>query len=247
MVKEKKFDISGRKLFIGIPSYDGRMPISAAYELPRLAVSAMNHKFSIHLGHLSGCSIINKARNHLVDQFMSSDCTEMLFIDSDINFKLEDILRIMALGSDKDIVCGCYPRRSSDKMFVTDIYYNEHGGVELTEEGLLRIERSGTGFMFIKRHVIQKLMDDHPEWKYWVQDQNKHHYSIFDFKTTEFGYMGEDYNFCDRAREAGFKIYLDPEINLGHFGLTEFTGHFGEQVLKPMIEQTISHLKVANG
>jgi len=199
------------------------------------------------LGHLSGCSIITKARNALVKQFMDSDSTELLFIDSDINFTSEDVLRIMALGSDKDVLCGCYPRRSNDKMFITDLYYNEHGGIELTDEGLLRILRAGPGFMFIRRHVIQKLIDDHPEWKYFTNMDGSHHYSIFDFRTTPMGYMGEDYNFCDRVRESGFKIYLDPETNLGHIGFTEFTGNFGEQVLKPMIEDTISQLKVANG
>ena len=179
---------------------------------------------------------------------MESDCTEMLFIDSDIHFKHQDVLRIMALGSDRDVLCGSYPRRAADQKFFTDIHYNEHGGVELTENGLLRVDRIGTGFMFIRRHVIEKLIKDHPEWKYWVNVENKHHYSLFDFKVTPEGYMGEDYLFCDRVTEAGFKIYVDPEINLGHFGNTEFTGHFGKQVLQPMIEETLLlQKKVANG
>lgn len=247
MDKEIKISLAGRKLFIGIPSYDGRMPIQSSYQLSRLTMASMSHKFSMHLGHLSGCSIITKARNALVKQFMDSDSTELLFVDSDIVFTSEDVLRIMALGSDKDVLCGCYPRRSNDKKFITDIYYNEHGGVELTETGLLRILRAGTGFMFIKRHVIEKLINDHPEWKYFVNTQGEHHYSIFDFKTTPQGYMGEDYNFCDRVTNAGYKIYLDPQTNLGHIGLTEFTGNFAEQVLKPMIEDTLTELRVANG
>lgn len=246
MSDEVKINLAGKKLFIGIPSYDGRMPIPSSFELSRLTAASMSYKFSIRLGHLSGCSIITKARNTIVKQFMDSDATEMLFIDSDINFKSEDILRIMALGADKDIVCGCYPRRSSDKMFVTDIHYDDHGAIELTDTGLLRILRAGTGFMFIKRHVIQKLMDDHPEWKYATNVDGEYHYSLFDFKTTSSGYMGEDYNFCDRATQAGFKIYLDPEINLGHFGLTEFTGNFSEQVVKPMLENVTPQLKVVN-
>jgi len=248
MVEEKKFVLAGRSLFVAIPAYDGRICIHSAYELPQLALASLKHKFSIHLGHLSGSSIITRARNSLVNQFMESDCTEMLFIDSDIHFKHQDVLRIMALGSDRDVLCGSYPRRAADQKFFTDIYYNEHGGVELTENGLLRVERIGTGFMFIRRHVIEKLIKDHPEWKYWVNVENKHHYSLFDFKVTPEGYMGEDYLFCDRVTEAGFKIYVDPEINLGHFGNTEFTGHFGKQVLQPMIEETLLlQKKVANG
>jgi hypothetical protein len=233
-------------LFIAIPAYDGKLNIQSAFELPQLAMASVKYKFQIHLAHLSGCSIITRARNSLVNQFMESDATEMLFIDADVNFKTADVLRIMALGGDKDVVCGSYPRRAKDQMFFTDIYYNEHGGLELTD-GLLRVERVGTGFMFIRRHVIEKLMQSHPEWKYYVEVEGKNHYSLFDFKSTPTGYMGEDYLFCDRVREEGFKIYIDPDINLGHFGQTEFTGHFGKQVLDRMIEDTLPELKVVNG
>jgi len=245
MANEKPFSLAGRKLFVAIPAYDGKINIASAFEIPQLAMASTRHGFSIHLSHISGCSIITKARNSLINQFMESDCTEMIFIDSDIHFKHQDILRIMALGSDKDIVCGSYPRRADDKKFFTDIHYNEHGGIELTETGLLRVDRIGTGFMFIRRHVIEKLIDDHPEWRYWVNVENKHHHAIFDFQVKNGSYMGEDYLFCDRATEAGFKIYVDPDINLGHYGQTEFTGHFGKQVLDPMIQETM--LKVANG
>jgi hypothetical protein len=239
---EKKITLAGRKLMIAIPAYDGKINISAAFQLPKLALSAARHGFEIHLAHLSSCSIITRARNSLVNQFLESDCTEMLFVDSDINFTQEDVLRIMALGTDKDIVAGAYPRRAKDQMFFADIYYNEHGGVEITEDGLLRLNRIGTGFMYIRRHVIETLRDAHPEWKYWVDVEKKHHYAIFDFAVTEAGYMGEDYLFCDRASSHGFKIYIDPDINLGHFGATEFTGHFGNQVLQPMIQNTISQM-----
>jgi hypothetical protein len=245
--EEKNFSLKGRKLFVGIPTYDGKLNIAAAYELPQLAMSSLRYQFSIHLAHISGCSLITKARNSLINQFLKSDCTELLFIDSDIHFKHEDILRIMALGSDRDILCGSYPRRADDKKFFTDIYYNENDGVELTENGLLRVLRIGTGFMFIRRHVIEKLINDHPEWKYWNNVEETYHYALFDFQLKNEHYFGEDYLFCDRATEAGFKIYVDPDINLGHYGQTEFTGHFGKLVLEPMIENTIIQLKVANG
>lgn len=245
MIQEKKVTLQGRKLMIAIPAYDGKINISAAFQLPQLALASQQHGFQIHLAHLSGCSIITRARNSLVNQFLESDCTELLFIDADINFTYQDVIRIMALGGGKDVVAGAYPRRAKDQMFFADIYYNDHGGIEITEDGLLRVNRIGTGFMLIQRHVFETLKAKHPEWKYWVDVEGKDHYSFFDFAVTEKGYMGEDYLFCDRASACGYKVYIDPEINLGHFGSTEFTGHFGEQVLRPMIENTLR--KVANG
>lgn len=237
MQTEKRVSLAGRKLMVAIPAYDGKLNIQSAFELPRLALMANKYGFEIQLVHLSGCSIITRARNSLVNQFMTSDCTEMLFVDADIRFKAEDVLRIMALGSDLDVLAGPYPRRAKDQMFFCDIWYNEAGGVELTEEGLLRVKRIGTGFMFIRRHVIEAMQ--RPEWKYWVDVENTHHYSVFDFKVTPEGYVGEDYLFCDRASEAGFKIYIDTSINLGHFGSTEFVASFEETVLKPMIANAL--------
>lgn len=239
MQNEKRVSLTGRKLMIAIPAYDGNLNIYAAFQLPQLAMAANKYGFQIHLAHLSGCSIITRARNSLVNQFLESDCTELLFIDSDIHFKHQDILRIMALGSDLDVVAGAYPRRAKDQMFFADLYYNEHGGIELTPEGLMRVNRIGTGFMFIRRHVIETLRDKHPEWKYWVDVEKKYHYSLFDFAVTPEGYMGEDYLFCDRVRAEGFKVYLDTETNLGHFGTMEYTANFAEQVLKPMMENAL--------
>jgi hypothetical protein len=64
--------------------------------------------------------------------------------------------------------------------------------------------------MLIRREVFETLKDNHPEWKYFDDRvQNKHEdkfcYSFFDFKSTPEGYVGEDYNFCDRASEHGFE------------------------------------------
>ena len=221
---------------VAIPCYDGKLNIHAAFALAQLTSLSQTYGFTLQLAHMSGCSIITKARNALVNRFMRSDCTDLLFVDADINFKPEDVLRILALSEGKDIVAGAYPRRAEDKCFFTDVYYDERGALELND-GLLRVERVGTGFMLIRRHVFEALEAAHPEWKFWVNTENTHYTAFFDFQTTPEGYIGEDYLFCDRARAAGFKVWIDPDINLGHFGSTEFTGNFREQVVTPLLEQ----------
>ena len=243
-VINKTFDLRGRRLMIAIPAYDGKLNIASAFQLPQVAMQVQRLGVELQLAHISGCSIITRARNALVHRFMQSDCTDLLFVDADINFTHKDVMRVMALASDKDVVAGAYPRRSADKMFFADIFYNEHGGVEIVD-GLLQVLRIGTGFMLIRRHVIEKLIADHPEWKYYVNVEKTHHYSVFDFSSTAEGYMGEDYLFCNRVYDAGFKVYIDPDTNLGHFGQEEFTAHFGKQVLDRMIEDVMQDEKAA--
>lgn len=219
---------------VAIPCYDGKINVTAAFALAQLTHASLQYGFTLQLAHISGCSIITKARNALTHRFLKSDCTDLLFVDADINFTTQDVLRILALSEGRDVVAGSYPRRSDDKKFFTDIHYP----LEF-EDGLLRVERVGTGFMLIRRHVFEALEAAHPEWKFWVNTENASHTAFFDFKQTPEGYIGEDYLFCDRAREAGFKVWLDPDINLGHFGSTEFTGNFREQVVKPLLEQQL--------
>ena len=60
--------------------------------------------------------------------------------------------------------------------------------------------------------------------------------------------MGEDYLFCDRATEMGFKVYIDSEISLPHIGQMEFTSNFAEEVMAPLLENIHkANLRVVNG
>ena len=115
MAEEKRVSLEGRSIFVAIPTYDGRLSIKLAYTLAALMPMALKHGISVKLGHVSGCSIITMARNMLVDQFLKSDCTELLFIDADVIPQPEDILRLVAQSGDKDITAGMYPRRAKDK------------------------------------------------------------------------------------------------------------------------------------
>lgn len=221
---------------LAIPAYDGRLNINAAFTIAQLAMATKQYGFTMELAHISGSSIITRARNLLVSRFRASDCTDLLFVDSDINFKVDDVLRLLALSSDKDVVAGAYPRRGGALSYFTDIDYGENGELVFVD-GLLRVKRVGTGFMLIRRHVIDALVARHPEWRYYVDTEKTHHYSVFDFMTTPDGYIGEDYLFCDRVREQGFNVYLDPDVNLGHYGNQEFTGDFRKEVIGVLTEE----------
>lgn len=245
MADQKRVSLEGRKLFIGIPAYDGKISIKLAYTLAQLMPKAMSLGVSVRLGHVSGCSIITMARNMLVDQFLKTDCTELLFIDGDVLAQADDILRLMAQSGDKDITAGSYPRRSSDKKFFMDLYFDDNNDLEF-DGALMRINRVGTGFMLIQRHVIEAIAEKSE--KYLGQDGIGNVASVFDFKLMDGKFVGEDYSFCDKAREEGFKVWLDVEISLPHVGQEEFTNNFYQEVLTPLMEDLRkAKLKVANG
>ena len=245
MADKKQVSLEGRKLFVGIPTYDGKLSIKLAYALAQLMPAAMRHGISIRLGHVSGCSIITMARNKLVDEFLKTDCTELLFIDSDVIAQADDILRLMAQSGDKDITAGNYPRRAKDKKFFMDLHFDEKGDLEF-DGSMMRINRVGTGFMLIRRHVLETIAAKSQQ--YLSGDGSGNVSSVFDFKIEDGNFVGEDYSFCDKARAEGFKIWTDVEISLPHMGTEEFTNDFKNDVMVPLLENIRkAKLKVANG
>jgi hypothetical protein len=245
MAEAKQTVLAGRRLFIGIPAYDGKINIKTAFNLAALMPKALQFGVSVKLGDVSGCSIITMARNQLVHEFLKTDATELLFIDSDVIATPDDILRLMAQSGDKDITAGAYPRRSKDKNFFADLYFDENQDLEF-DGSLMRLERVGTGFMLIQRHVIEAMVAAHPEWFYDFKGEQV--CGVFDFQNRDGRYLGEDYLFCDRAREHGFKIHIDVDISLPHVGTEAFENNFREEVVLPLLDMIRqSKLKVVNG
>ena len=248
MQNQKGYDLAGRSLFIGLPAYDFKVSLKLAISLARFAQEAPKHGISIQIGSICGCSVVSRARNLLAKDMLESECTDLLFIDSDINFMPEDVFRLMAWSSDpkKGIVAGVPRTRSTDKVYITDLDYDENNELTMNGMGLVRATRVATAFMMIRREVFTKMTEAHPEWTYYDKKTDRMIPCLFDFQLTDEGYMGEDFLFCDRARELGFEIWIDPTISLGHMGVQEYEGNFGRDVLYPMVVPD-SARQVSNG
>lgn len=246
--EERSVDLRGRILMVGIPAYDGRVNLKTAFALAKLAAIVGKLGVQLMLTQVSGCSLITKARNSIVHDFLKSNATDLLFIDSDVVVTEDAVMRLLALSGDKDITAGIYPRRGADRKFFLDMYYGEDGQFEFDANGMVRVLRIGTGFMLIRRHVLEHMVKAHPEWQYHNNVTNETESAIFDFAVKDGEYFGEDYLFCDRAGMEGFTVFLDPSISLPHVGTETFERDFMEDALKPMVQQLRAlQLKVANG
>lgn len=245
---EKSINLVGRKLMICIPAYDGKLNIDSAFALSNLAVKVQPLGVTLYLTHLSGCSLITKARNTLVGDFLASDADTLLFVDADVVINADAVLRLLALSLDKDITAGIYPRRGMDRKFFLDFYLDDQDAFEFDANGLMRVKRIATGFMMIQRHVFETMIKKHPEWAYENDTKTRTDHSIFDLGIVNGQYFGEDYMFCDRAAQDGFTVHLDPSISLPHVGQEKFSRNFEEDVLKPFLaEHCTPKLKVVNG
>ena len=147
--------------------------------------------------------------------------THLMFIDSDLRFSAEDIFKLV--DADQDLVGGLYPVKAYPIRFVVN-------GVEKPEvKGELEeVRHIGTGFMLIKRELLEKMMAAKPHAKYkdsigiGVQYE-PHMYALFETSVDENGhYMSEDWFFCDEWRKMGGKVWAHKGVLLNHTGFHEF-------------------------
>lgn len=190
---EIKIDINElrkRKLFVAAPMYGGQCAGMFCRSTNDLAAAAVHYGIELRFYYLFNESLITRARNYCMDEFMRSDCTHMIFIDSDIGFNAQDIITFLALmseDSEYDILCGPYPKKciSWEKVkaavdmgiadedanvlekFVGDYVFNPVGGVtEIPLGEPVEVLESGTGFMMIKKSAVLKFAETYPEYSY---------------------------------------------------------------------------------
>ena len=181
----KKEDLQTKSLFVATPMYGGMnhgLYMKACLDLQSLCIQ---YGVAIKFSFLFNESLITRARNYLVDEFIHrSECSHMLFIDSDIHFNPRDVIALLAL--DKDVAGGPYPKKAikwkSVKKAVEknpdidpetlgkvtgDYVFNPVKGTaqfQVTEP--LDVLEIGTGFMMIKRDVFAKMTEAYPTIRY---------------------------------------------------------------------------------
>jgi hypothetical protein len=190
---EIKIDINElrkRKLFVAAPMYGGQCAGMFCRSTNDLSAAAVHYGIELRFYYLFNESLITRARNYCVDEFLRSDCSHMIFIDSDIGFNAQDVITMLAMmddESDYDILCAPYPKKciSWEKVkaavdmgvadedanvlekFVGDYVFNPAGGrTEIPLGEPVEVLESGTGFMMIKRATFEKYAATYPQYSY---------------------------------------------------------------------------------
>jgi hypothetical protein len=183
-------ELRKRKIFLAVPMYGGQCAGMFTKSVADLASICTSNGIEMRSYFLFNESLITRARNYCVDEFMRSDCTHLMFVDSDIGFDPRDVLAMLALQSDDseyDIIAGPYPKKciSWEKIklavdkgmadedpnilekYVGDYVFNPKGS-----SGSIRIDipvevsEVGTGFMMTRRSTFEKFNAAYPQYSY---------------------------------------------------------------------------------
>jgi hypothetical protein len=231
--KKATIDISklrGHNVFFATPCYGGMLTDQYFLSMFRTTQVLIKHGINFRVTTLRNESLVTRARNILSAMFMGSDCSHLFFIDADIEFDAESVLR--ALAYDKDIIAGAYPKKALPVQYAINFkFMNPDNGQIRVENGAAEVLDASTGFFCIKKNVFEKMRTAYPDLHY-KNDSNidpafhKYCYSFFDTMhcPDDNRYLSEDYTFCRRWQKIGGEIWLDLSTKLNHCGAYTFEG-----------------------
>ena len=181
-----------KKIMIATPMYGGQLTSDHYTSMMSLQRDVMaSGKYGLTVDVIANESLITRARNTLVENFLATDADFLIFIDADIGFLPEQVFRCIESGFD---VCGVsYPLKgySIDKMGAailediktqsinvktllsrslpssTNLLFSNQEGQTVVhlniKDGFLEVSKLGTGLMCISRRAIQKMIEEYPE------------------------------------------------------------------------------------
>lgn len=116
--------------------------------------------------------------------------------------------------------------------------YNPLGPEVSITNGWMQVSEIGTGFMLIRRDVIETMKEKFPNMKYindvtgynsMAPGMENNFYLFFDCRCEPHGesqrYLSEDYAFCKLAKSLGYNIWLYTHATISHVGSHAFTGN----------------------
>lgn len=229
------------KVYVATPAYGGILANSYLSSIISMRHTLMTRGIDCVIDFVTSESLIPRARNLMVEKFMrEGSCTHLLFIDADIAFNAE--LVVSLLQSDKDVACGVYPKKGYDwsKLQQTinpqeptyqkclDFNINVTSNSTI-ENGMVRVLDAATGFMLIKRSVIDRMKDAYKDTLGCVNDVQGYnidtYVAVFDcmIDPETRRYLSEDFAFCRRWQQLGGEIWVNLAYGLGHEGSFYYT------------------------
>jgi len=178
------------KIIIGTPCFGGMLHNGYFQSMIELSANFTKLNIPYTVMTIGNESLIQRARNGIVAQFMSDpEATHLMFIDADITFSWIHIVKLLLSG--KELCGGCYPKKSfnwdkikhqllknptmnDDELMAKSldyvfnpIYHKEGENIIIKiNKCMAQVKDIGTGFMLINKSVINKMIDNYPETKF---------------------------------------------------------------------------------
>jgi hypothetical protein len=242
MVYTYGMDMNWKKLskncrpFVAMPVHDGRVEHEGVRGLLGFKEICAAAQIKHDVNFLAHEALVSRARNRLVALFMAQpeEYTHLIFIDSDMEFEGAHIFQL--INYNLDIVSGLASKKTIPlqpaPVFALKAETTSPEIIKHPKKNLLEALVVGGAFLCIKRSVIKKMIDAYPDLKYEDKMEggprsekateklpiNDYSYGLFNPINQDNKNYGEDNAFCKRWIDIGGKIWVDPEMSIGHIG-----------------------------
>ncbi|HXW23147.1 MAG TPA: hypothetical protein VEK73_00250 [Xanthobacteraceae bacterium] len=246
------------RLAIATPCFGGQVTslyAASIFKLQRALRSIPEIELVIHMR--DGDALITRARADLVALFLDDPAaTHLLFVDADIGFEPDQVMRLVACGA--DMAGGAYPikrvnwdkarkviesQRPNPRSAVLDYVLEVEDPERIAViDGFARVRYAGTGFLMIRRPALERMCRHYPSLQFRrehsIADSLAHspnRFALFEcmIEPATGVYLSEDFSFCKRWTDMGGEIWADLQSRLNHVGPTTFYGDVATQFMAP--------------
>lgn len=183
-IQLSKETLGGKSLLVGTPMYGGQCYHEYLHALLELQHLCLQYEIPIKLISTSNISLVQEARNHIVNQFLETEYTHLLFIDADVGFKAIEVIAMLATG--KQVIGGAYPRKLINWNNIKDVILKNPDidpsllpsvtgsfpiipvdtNAEYSSADIMKVKGTGTGLMIIERDVFRQFRESYPDYYY---------------------------------------------------------------------------------
>jgi len=238
-------------LVVATPCFGGQISVLYAASLLRLQKLVRTYRdFNLKIQFKDGDALIPRARASLVAQFLDDpSATHLLFIDADIGFEPQQVLRLIECGADmcaavypikridwgkvKETIAADRPHPQAAYSYVFEV---DDPNAVTQQGGFVKVRYAGTGFLMIRREAVERICAHYPQLKFKrdhsldATTTSDNRYALFDTMVDASGtYLSEDFAFCKRWTDMGGEIWADLDSKLQHVGPLTFAGDLSSQ------------------
>ena len=211
-----------RHVVLAIPAYSGTIHLGTMRSIVGDMTTLMKRGDRVSVDDESDNTDIADARATMVAKFLEGDGDELVFVDNDVIWEAGALVRL--LDHPVELVAGLYRKRVDPVSYPVRWIVSRP---ELrAENGLLEVAGVPGGFTRCSRSMLEQMVRAYADLTY--DRRGRAIVGLFDAYRIGRAKLSEDFSFCQRWRDIGGKVWIDPEIRMTHVGLHGFTGHLGE-------------------
>jgi hypothetical protein len=203
-----------KRLMVGVPTWR-QVEAGTTQSLVMLEREAAKRGVALTWRILEGDALISRARSRLAGLFLRSNCDVLLSIDSDVIFEPRDALALADKATVYDVIGAMYLTRAQPQPATMlpvgqDVRF-------ATGAAPVKVEHLASGFYAVSKRVVRALSDGQTVCD---EDSGMPYVPLYQPVVGEIDgkavYLSEDWAWCQRVREAGFGVWLDPGVRLRH-------------------------------